>query len=345
MDFRQMNESMPAPDAEAMEAARRHWDTVAKPLGSLGLLEDAVVKLAGLTGGDLDISKRAVLVLCADNGVLAEGVAMTPGAVTAVMAGFIAAGRSSVCAMARVAKADVIAVDMGMATRVDAPGLLNRRLGDGTANMAKGPAMSRAQAEQGIQTGIDLVRDCKEKGYKLLLTGEMGIGNTTTSSAVASVLLGRAPAEMTGRGVGLSDAGLEAKVGAITRAIEANRPAAADALDVLAKVGGFDIAAMCGVFIGGGLYRVPVVVDGFISGVSALVASRLCPACAAAMLPSHLSKEPAAGYVLEGLGLRPVICADMRLGEGTGAVASLPLLDMALAVYNDVMTYADIGMG
>lgn len=344
MDFAALNEQIAPMNQEAMAAARAHWDTVAKPLGSLGLLEEMVARIAGLTGGDLDISKRAVVVFCADNGVLEEGVAMTPGEITAMMTGFIVEGRSSVCVMAKKAGADIIPVDMGMFSSIDAPGLIDRRVAGGTKNMAKGPAMTREEAMQAIQTGIDLAKECKGKGYKLLATGEMGIGNTTTSSAVASVFLGRDVEDMTGRGVGLSDEGLAQKQNAIRKAIEVNAPDPKDALDVLAKVGGFDIAGMCGLFIGGALCGIPVVVDGFISSVAALTAQRLCPASANCMVVSHLSKEPAAASVLEELGLTPIIHANMRLGEGTGAVAVMPLLDMALAVYKDTITYADIGM-
>ena len=345
MDFTALNHQMPPLDAAAMRAAQTRWNSIAKPVGSLGKLEETVVKLAGIQGtASPAVSRRAVLVLCADNGVLKQGVASTPGEITAVMAGFIAEKRSSVCVMARLANADVIPVDMGMFRRVDAPGLLERRIAAGTADMTEGPAMTRAQAIKAIETGIELVKDCKARGYHLLATGEMGIGNTTTSSAVASGLLSRSPAEVTGRGAGLDDEGLTRKVAAIERAIEVNRPDPCDALDVLQKLGGFDIAGLCGVFLGGALYGVPVLVDGFISAVSALVAFRLCPNAVNVMLPSHISAEPAGKAVLDELRLLPLVTAGMRLGEGTGAVAAMPLLDMALAVYNELMTFADIGM-
>ena len=204
--------------------------------------------------------------------------------------------------------------------------------------------MTRAQAEQAVLAGAELVRTQKEKGVRLLATGEMGIGNTTTASAVASVLLGRAPVEMTGRGAGLSDEGLRRKVAAIERAVALSRPAADDPLDVLAKVGGFDIAGMCGVFLGGALERLPIVMDGFISGVAALCAVRLCPAAEKAVFASHVSSEPAAHIVLDALCKKPLITAELHLGEGTGAVASLPLWDMALAVYNGCYSFAEGGI-
>ena len=345
MDFIELNRAMALPNLQAVNQARTRWDDIAKPVGSLGELEKLLTSIAGITGdAEIPLNKRAVLVFCADNGVLKQGVAQTPPEITGVMAGFIAQKRSSVCIMADYARADVIPVDMGMFSQVDVPDLLNRRIGDGTADMTAGPAMTRAQGERAIQTGMDLVRDCAEKGYHILATGEMGIGNTTTSSAMAAVLLNQPVEAVTGRGAGLSDEGLIRKQAAIHKAIERNRPDQADPLDVLCKVGGFDIAAMCGVFLGGALYRVPVIVDGFISMVAALCAGRLCPKSRMCMLPSHLSAEPAAKLIAGELAFSPVLHAGMRLGEGTGAVALLPLLDMAAAVYHRLMTYEEIGM-
>ncbi len=345
MDFKELNNMIDTPDKKAMDGAQTRWDNIAKPVGSLGQLEDAIVKIAGLTGkSGVRLDKRTVLVLCADNGVIAQGVAQTPAEITATMAGFIAQGKSSVGCMARAAHADVITVDMGMFSRVDAVGLLDRRISDGTCDISLGPAMTKEQAVQAIQTGLDLVYSCKENGYDIIATGEMGIGNTTTSSAVASVLLGRPVDEMTGRGAGLSEEGLERKKSVIKRAIAVNAPDTGDALDVLSKLGGFDIAGLCGIFIGGAVYRIPIIIDGIISAVSALTASRLCPAAVCCMLPSHVSAEPASRIVLDALGQKALIDAGLRLGEGTGAVSALPLLDMALAVYRDLITFEDIGM-
>ena len=329
----------------AREAARRHWNDCAKPLGGLGLLETALEDIAALTGSaDVDLRERAVLVLCADNGVVAQGVTQSPSSVTAVVAENLALGRTSVCRMAAVADCRVVPVDMGVLDFPETAGVLSRRIGNGTADMTLGPAMTRAQAEQAVLTGMDLVREQQARGVRLLATGEMGIGNTTTSSAVASVLLDRPAEEMTGRGAGLSDEGLARKVAAIRKALEVNRPNPADVLDVLRKVGGFDIAGLCGVFLGGALYGVPVLMDGFISAVAALCALRLCPLAGKAMLASHVSAEPAGALVLEALGKRPLITAGMHLGEGTGAVAAIPLLDMACAVYHGCYTFHDGGI-
>lgn len=332
-------------DADAREAARRHWNSCAKPLGGLGLLETALEDIAALTGSaGVDIRERAVLVLCADNGVVRQGVTQSPSSVTAIVTENLAAGRTSVCHMARTANCRVVPVDMGVLDFPETPGVLSRRVGNGTADISAGPAMTVAQAEQAVLTGIELVREEAERGTRLLATGEMGIGNTTTSSAVASVLLGRPVEEMTGRGAGLSNEGLGRKVAVIRQALTRNQPDPEDIPDVLSKVGGFDIAGMCGMFLGGALYRVPVLIDGFISAVAALCALRLCPAAGKAMLASHISAEPAGRAVLEALGKRPLITAGMHLGEGTGAVAAMPLLDMACAVYHGCYTFDDGGI-
>lgn len=345
MNFTELNSIIPALDKDAEESAQKRWNDIAKPLGSLGQLEKTIVQLAGLTGNtEPNINRRAVLVLCADNGVAAQGVTQINSGITALMTAHVAAGDSCVAVMAKQAKADVIPVDIGVLSSVDARGVINRKIAYGTNDITRGPAMSREQAIRAVQTGIDLVRECKADGYNLLATGEMGIGNTTTSSAIAATLLKRDVEEVTGRGAGLSDEGLKRKVAAIMRAIDVNAPRRDDALDVLHKLGGFDIAGMCGIFIGGALYRVPVLLDGVISAISALIAARLCPASRRCMIASHLSAEPAGRIALKSLGLQPLITAQMRLGEGTGAVCAMPLLDMALAVYYNAAAFSDIGI-
>lgn len=332
------------PDETARAAAHAHWATLAKPLGGLGLLETMVEDAAALTGTETpDLAHRAVLVLCADNGVVTQGVSQTDASVTRAVLENLTARRTSVCRMAAVAHCAVVPVDMGIAGAPVA-GAVDCRIAPGTADFTQGPAMTRAQAVQAIACGMELVRAQKRQDVQMLATGEMGIGNTTTSSAVASVLLDRPVQEMTGRGAGLSDGGLRRKIYAIQRGITINHPDAADPLGVLAALGGFDIAGLCGVFLGGALENVPVVMDGFISGVAALCAVRLCPAAAKAVFASHVSSEPAARLVLETLGKKPLITADLHLGEGTGAVASLPLWDMALAVYNGCYSFTEGGI-
>lgn len=331
------------PDENAAARARARWNAIAKPVGSLGLFEDAVVKIAALRGSeDVRLVNRLVIVMCADNGVVEEGVTQSPQSVTSLVAGNMAKGDSSVCRMGACFKAKVLPVDIGMAG--NAEGVLNKKIARGTKNMVKGPAMTREEAEQAIETGIALVKEQKEKGCDAIVTGEMGIGNTTTSAAIASVLLRRPVEEMTGRGAGLSDAGLIRKIAAIKKAVEVNRPDPDDAFDVLCKLGGFDIAGMCGLFIGGALYGVPVIIDGFISAVAALVAMRLAPGSEKAMLASHESAEPAVSAVIRALNMHAPITARLRLGEGTGGVCLLPLLDAALSVYHGMVAFGDIGM-
>ena len=328
-----------------MNEARKRWDSLAKPLGSLGLLEEAVIKIAALTGNaEVHLNSRALLVLCADNGVVAQGVTQTDSSVTAAVARALGMGTSTVNYMARVANCQVVPVDMGVLDFPGAPGVLDRRVRSGTADITQESAMSREECVRAIETGMELVREQREAGADILATGDMGIGNTTTSSAAACVLLDRPAAELTGRGSGLSDQGLRRKIWAVETAIERNRPDPSDPLDILAKVGGFDIAGMCGIFLGGALYRVPVLMDGLISTVAALCALRLCPDAGKAMLASHVSAEPAGRLVLDALGKKPLITAEMRLGEGTGAVAAIPLLDMALALYRDGTTFESTGI-
>ena len=332
-------------DEQARQQAKEKWASCTKPLGSLGQLETALEDIAALTGSSaIDLSKRSVLVFCADNGVVAQGVTQSGSEVTGIVARNLAGRRTSVCRMANAAGCEVVPVDVGIADFEPYDGVLSRRVGNGTADISLGPAMTRAQAEQAICTGIEMVREQVQQGVRLIATGEMGIGNTTTSSAVASVLLGRDPVEMTGRGSGLTDDGLKRKIAAIERAIAVNQPDADDPVDVLSKVGGFDIAAICGAFLGGAIYRVPVLIDGFISAVAALCAVRICPAADSAIFASHVSAEPAGRTMLDALGKKPLITAGMRLGEGTGAVAAMPLLDMARAVYAESYTFEEGGI-
>ena len=342
--LRRLLAEITGPDKEARRAAHDRWSACAKPLGGLGLLETMVEDIAALTGSaDVRLEKRTLLVLCADNGVVAEGVSQTGSEVTAVVARQLAAGNSTACRMARVARCAVMPVDMGILDPPSLPGVVDARVANGTGNIARGPAMTREQAARAVLAGMDLVKTQKEQGITLLAAGEMGIGNTTTATAVTCALLGLDPAQVTGRGAGLSDAGLARKVQAIERALAVNSPDPADALDVLARVGGLDIAGLCGVFLGGALYGVPVLMDGVITAAAALCTVRLCPAADKAILASHCSAEPCGERLLQALGKQPVITARMHLGEGTGALAAMPLLDMALAVY-DGSTFADYGM-
>ena len=332
------------PDEDMRAAAHEHWASRAKPLGGLGELENIIEDAAALTGSIMpDIGLRTLFVLCADNGIVSHGVTQTDSSVTRAVAENLVLNRTSACCMARTADCRVVPVDMGIKGGT-VEGTLNRRMGDGTADFTLGPAMSEEQLLNAIQAGILLVREEKARRTGLICTGEMGIGNTTTSSAVASVLLSESVEKMTGRGAGLSDEGLKRKCEVIRRGIEVNRPDKNDVLDTLAKLGGFDIAGMCGLFLGGAIECVPVIADGFISTVAALCAVKLCPMASKAIFASHLSGEGAAAIVLNALGKKPMINASMRLGEGTGAVASLPLWDMAMSVYRDCYSFTDGGI-
>lgn len=338
-------QSVPAPDEAARKLSRRRWDSVAKPLGSLGLLEAAVTKIAALRGdADVKLKKRTLLVFCADNGVVVRGVSQCGSEVTAHVACALAEGRSTVNAMARPADCRVIPVDVGILDFPGHPGVLNRRVRNGTGDISSGPAMSREECLRAILAGAALARDQATEGTDILLLGEMGIGNTTTAGAVCAALLGLTPAMVTGRGAGLSDAGLLRKREAIHAALERNAPDPADPVDVLAKVGGLDMAALCGAFLGAAASRLPVIIDGFICSAAALCAARLCPAAREAMLASHVSAEPAARMLLEALDLQAPITAGMHLGEGSGAVALLGLLDLALAVYASGQTFDRLGI-
>lgn len=351
------------------------WDQMGKPLHSLGKIETLWGQLAGIQRTvHPSADRRALVVMCADNGVVAEGVTQTGQEVTAIVAENFFDNLTCTALLCRKNHCDRFVVDIGMA--VDTPRTIRRKVAYGTKNMAKEPAMTRQQALAALRVGIEMACQLKDDGYQILATGEMGIGNTTTSSAVTAVLLGYAIKGdsfeedriykeafmdtqngidrdmrvdmdayveiVTGRGAGLSDAGLERKKAAIRRAIEENIPDPSDPIDVLAKVGGFDLAGLAGVFLGGASVGLPIVIDGFISLAAALLASRLAPECVSYMIPSHQSKEPGAKLILEALHLEPGLCMDMCLGEGSGAVALLPFLDMAAEIYEHMGTFDDI---
>lgn len=336
-------------NTERYEEIRSRWDSVAKPLNSLGRFEDITARIGAIHDSvDIDIRKRAVIMMCADNGVVAEGISQSGQDVTAAVAEWMGRGESSVCKMARVARADTIPVDVGINMEGSPRGVLDRKVMKGTRNFAVEPAMTEDECMQAIDAGIDVVADCSARGYKLLATGEMGIGNTTTSSALAAALLGLDASEVTGRGAGLSTAGLKRKIKVIQDALD--RYCVADDEDIespeytsemLACMGGLDIAGMAGVFIGGAIFHIPVIIDGFISAVAALVAERLAPGTRNYMIASHIGKEPGMKFILDILGLEPVIDGMLALGEGTGAVMLMPLLDTALSLYSDGLSFRE----
>ena len=339
----------------------RRWDCIAKPLGSLGKFEDMVARIGAVQeSADVDISKRAVIIMCADNGIVEEGVSQSGQEVTREVASWMGQGKSSVCHFAHAAGADTFPVDIGINMDGTPEGVMDRKILRGTNNFLNGPAMSIEECMRAIQTGIDIVKDLSlKKGYTLIATGEMGIGNTTTSSALAAALLGMDPDELTGRGAGLSDEGLSRKKQVIKLGLkkhgactDGNVKAANGldicstdyALDMLRRLGGLDIAGLAGVFLGGAACHVPVIIDGFISAVAALAAERMSPGTKECMLASHMGREPGMKYLLKELGLDPVIDGDLALGEGTGAVMLMPMLDAAVELYNKAMFFEETGV-
>ena len=325
--------------------AKERWNSVAKPLGSLGLLENAVEKIAAIMGSEnIDIGKRAVVVMCADNGVVCEGVTQSDSSVTAICAKAITEGTSNINRIAQTFGAEVLAVDIGINRDVKCERLLKRKIAYGTGNIAVGAAMTIAEAEQAITVGMDIVRNLKNSGVNIIVTGEMGIGNTTTASAISAFILDLPPKSVTGRGAGLSSTALKRKIEVVEQAIAVNKPEKSKPIELLAKLGGFDIAGMTGLFLGGAYYHIPVVIDGVISCAAAVIANVINPLAAQYMLASHVSGEPAGKLLLEKIGLKPLITAEMRLGEGTGGVMLLPLLDGALSVYNHAHRFDELEM-
>jgi len=333
-------------DGKAMAAARSRQDTLTKPPGALGRLEELSVRIAGITGRAMpSIAEKAVVTMAADHGVALEGVSAYPREVTPQMVLNFLRGGAGINVLASHVGARVIVVDMGVASDLAAhPDLVSRKVGPGTRNMTEGPAMSREQAVQSIETGLEIVGREVERGLDIIGTGDMGIGNTTPSSAITSVMTGKPPASVTGRGTGLDDGQLARKVACIERALDVNKPDPGDALDVLSKVGGFEIGGLSGVMLGAAAHRVPVVIDGFISGAAALIAAGLCPAVTEYLIASHVSVEVGHGAALEKLGLRPLLDLDMRLGEGTGAALGICLAEAAIRILTDMATFTEAGV-
>lgn len=326
-------------DGDAMRAAEERLDALSKPLGSLGALEEYAVKLAGIrgiVGGKL--SPRAVLVFSADNGVHAEQITPVPQAVTALQSAAIAAGGAGVSVLAKQAHAQVFVYDVGINTRNTVSGVIDRRVMDGTQDIAAGPAMSRDQCLQAIKVGYDAVAE--RKNAQMLGIGEMGICNTATASAVSSVLLHLSPEDTTGRGAGITNEQYEKKVSVIRRAIEINRPDAAHPIDVIAKVGGLDIAAMTGAYLACAAERIPVIIDGYISACAALCAYRMNSGNANYFFASHKSEEIGQTYILRELGLKPALNLNMRLGEGSGCPLMFTILDASMLIIDDMATLA-----
>lgn len=325
---------------DAMAKAQTRLDGLVKPPGSLGELETIVARLAGISGEvHYDTSKRCVIVMSSDNGVVCEGVSAAPQGVTYAQTINFTKGITGINALAKQFNTDLIVVDVGINGDIDHPQIINKKIRKGTSNIAKQPAMNLEEAEQAVIVGIEAAINVANDGYKIIGVGEMGIGNTTTSAAVLCALAGITPEQATGKGAGLSEEAYRRKIDVIQMALDFNKPNAADPLDVLAKVGGFDIAAMAGVFIGGAYMRVPVVIDGFISVVAALVASRFNPLAKEYMFASHSSFEQGYRYAAKTLGVSPYLNLNMRLGEGSGCPLMFAVMDGACAIMRDMSTF------
>ena len=327
-------------DRGIMNRARRWQEKLAKPPGSLGKLEDAAVRLAGISGQlKNEMTKRRIVVLCADNGIVEEGIGSAPRTVTAAQAANMTHYLTGMSSMARAFGDQVQVVDVGIADPYDAPDVLDRKIALGTRNFLQAPAMTREETLRAVLLGIDLVRQAREDCVSVVGVGEMGIGNTTTSSAVLCALTGLSVEEVTGRGGGITDAAFLKKKAVITRGLELHKPNVSDPLDVLSKVGGLDLAAMCGVFLGAARYRLPVVIDGLISVVAALCAKRLCPLASEYMFPSHASFEIGYKVAARELGLEPWFLLGMRLGEGSGCPLAFRVLEAVCAYTNHMATF------
>lgn len=331
----------------AMQSARARQDTLTKPRGSLGRLEELSIQLAGMTANPLpSVERKAVIVMAADHGVVLEGVSAYPAKVTAQMVLNFLHGGAAINTLARQANARVVVVDMGVASEIeDTSGQLVRcKIGSGTANLAQGPAMTRAQAMESIQSGIEIVEAEIARGVDILGTGDMGIGNTTASAAIACALMDQAPDKIAGRGTGVDEEGLKRKIAAIARALDVNKPRAGDGLDALVKVGGFEIGGLAGVMLAAAANRKPVVVDGFISTAAAMIAASLAPAARDYMIAAHVSQERGHRLMLEWLGLYPLLDMNLRLGEGTGAVLAFHLIEASTRILREMATFDEAGV-
>ena len=333
-------------DKEAMAEVRKRQDDLTKPQGSLGQLESLSIQIAGIKGNPRPrITHKVIFTLAGDHGVTKEGVSAYPSEVTPQMVYNFLRGGAAINVLARSIGARVVIADLGVASILERhPDLRDRKVAMGTQNMAKGPAMSKEEAIRSIEAGMELVEAELSKGVDILGTGDMGIGNTTASSAITAALTGADVAAVTGRGTGLDDKGWEKKVRVIQKALERNRPDPKDAVDVLSKVGGFEIGGITGVILAGARYRIPVVLDGFISGAAALIATSLSPQVKPYLIASHQSAEMGHKKILEYLDLVPLLNLDMRLGEGTGAALGISLVEASLKILDEMATFSEAGV-
>jgi len=339
-------------DEAAMQSARARQSTLTKPLRSLGVLEDLSVKVAGITRNHMpEIKEKVIITMAGDHGVADEGVSIFPKEVTSQMVYNFLRGGAAINVLARHIGARVVVVDMGVAADIELEPVehrsydfINRKIAYGTANMTKGPSMSYEDAERSIEAGIEVLEHEIEKGVGIVGVGDMGIGNTTPSSAIVAFITGAPIEKVTGRGTGLDDGGLESKIKTIKKAIELNKPNRGDAIDILAKIGGFEIGGMAGVMLAAASHRIPVVVDGFISGAAALIAYKLSPKIRDYLIASHLSVEAGHRDILDHLGINPLFDLNMRLGEGTGAALGINLVEASCKILREMATFEEAGV-
>lgn len=330
-------------DKNAMAAARERQDTLTKPQGSLGRLEPLAVQVAGIMGNPRPrLDHKVIVTMAGDHGVVAEGVSAYPQEVTPQMVYNFLAGGAAINVLARHVGARIVVVDMGVATELDPhPNLVGRKVALGTANIAAGPAMTREQAVRSLEAGASVVDAEFEKGLDILGVGDMGIGNTTPSATIACTLTGEPASAVVGRGTGVDEAGLARKIAAVEKALSVNQPDPHDGLDVLAKVGGFEIGGLAGAMLAAAAHRRPVVVDGFISTAAALIAVRLAPQLRPYLIAAHRSQEQGHHIMLSWLGLQPLVDLDLRLGEGTGAALGISITEAACKILDEMATFAE----
>ncbi|HTX73335.1 MAG TPA: nicotinate-nucleotide--dimethylbenzimidazole phosphoribosyltransferase [Rectinemataceae bacterium] len=339
--------SISEPDARAAETARRRQGRLTKPPGSLGILEDVSVRIAAITGNPRPrLGQGIVFVMAADHGVCDEGISAFPPEVTPQMVLNFVRGGAGINVLARRAGARIAVTDVGVNADLEpAEGLYIRKIARGTGNIARGPAMTREEARKSIEVGIEVFEaELARQDFGIAATGDMGIGNTTSSAALLCALAGVEPRAAAGRGTGIDARGLERKIAVIERALALNRPQPDDALGALAAVGGFEIGAIAGTILAAAGRRIPVLIDGFISGAAALVARGLCPASLKYAIASHCSAESGHRLMLEALGLRPLLDLGLRLGEGTGAALAMPLCDAACRILDEMATFDEAGV-
>lgn len=333
-------------DEKAMEAARMRQNNLTKPQGSLGQLESISIQMAGIKGNPRpQIIHKVIFTLAGDHGVTREGVSAYPSEVTPQMVYNFLRGGAGINVLARHVGVRVVVADIGVASKMERHrDLIDKNVAMGTQNITKGPAMSREEAIRSIEAGIELLEEELPKGIDILGTGDMGIGNTTSSSAITAAITSADVVRVTGRGTGLNDQGWEQKVKVIEKALKINRPNPKDAIDVLSKVGGFEIGGIAGVILAGARYQIPVVIDGFISGAAALIAASLSPEVKPYLIASHQSVEQGHKIILEHLGLKPLLNLDLRLGEGTGAALGIFLVEASLKILDEMATFAEAGV-